>query len=204
MQNTDEKLLISRLLSGDEASFQQLLARYHSSLVRLARGIVGDSEAEDVVQDAWISALKALNQFQGRSTLKTWLFRIVINTAISKQRSSQRDVINIEADLQEDLNLEQIERFNQKGHWQEPPFIWELNSPEAILQSVDLAELLQNVMRQLPKTHRLVVIMHDFDGLDIDSICNLLNITASNVRVCLHRARLKIYAAIEDYEVNKK
>ncbi|HBC57300.1 MAG TPA: RNA polymerase subunit sigma-24 [Gammaproteobacteria bacterium] len=192
----DEKLLISRVLAGEEEAFSDLVKQYHNGMLRVASAIVGSADADDVVQDAWIKAIRALENFEGRATLKTWLTTIVANTAKShaKKHSRWLALEDLKSDERDDLGLE---RFTPNGHWLNPLKVWDLGSPEAAACSEQMHQALVETLETLSHAQRMVFILHELNGMEVESICNILEITPSNARVLLHRARNKLYAAIE-------
>ena len=187
-----------RLRQQDKQVFAALVQQYHSKLKAVARALVGAAEAEEVVQEAWLSAWRALPQFEGRASLKTWLTRIVLNAGYNRLR--RRD---------ETLSLEQIagehpsfwDRFDpDDGHWQQAPLSWRSDRPDGLLEQSELGDCLQKNLDRLPALQRAVFTLRHVDDMEPDAICNSLNISASNVRVLLHRARLKLFQVVEHYQ----
>lgn len=189
---------IAALKAGDEAAFGQLVRHHHRTLLAVARGLVGESEAEEVVQLAWIKAHRALPAFEGRSALRTWLSRIVINEARMQLRSRRREVFLEDLAVEGHDPLE--ERFAASGHWAQPPHRWREDSPEALLTAEQLRDCLERLMREMPDNQRLLLEMRDAGGIDFDEICNTLSISASNARVLLHRARSRLFRLVDHYE----
>jgi RNA polymerase sigma-70 factor, ECF subfamily len=178
----DERDLIDRLRGGDEGAFAMLVERHHAAMVRLARGYVrSGAVAEEVAQEAWLGLLRGVDGFEGRSSLRTWLFRIVINRAISTGvRESQHD----------------NGRFGQDGWWVNPPLHW---ADEAVdrLVAPELAALARSAIDRLPAGQRQVVTLRDVEGLSSMDVCAVLGITEGNQRVLLHRGRARVRAALE-------
>ena len=188
----DEQELIRRLRAGDEDAFTTLVERHHASMVRLARGYVRSrAVAEEVAQEAWLGLLRGLEGFEGRSSLRTWLFRIVVNRAIS---TGVRERVHLPVG---DRELEENNgRFSQDGWWVTPPAHW---ADEALdrLAAPELAARVRRVIEQLPPGQREVVTLRDVEGLSSAHVCTVLGITEGNQRVLLHRARARIRAELE-------
>jgi RNA polymerase sigma-70 factor (ECF subfamily) len=191
--------LIQRLLAGEQAAFEELVSTCHLSMKRVACAIVGQNDAEEVVQEAWLAAIQHLPTFRGDARLKTWLLTIVSNEAKSRLRKTRREVPL--AGVAEDGSLEFFtNRFDQTGHWAAPPALWDHHSPEALLACEDFRACLEKVLAHLPDKQRAALVLCDADGLSLNEICNILGVSASNVRVLIHRARLKLHAMVEHYE----
>ncbi|MBK6509097.1 MAG: RNA polymerase sigma factor [Haliea sp.] len=191
--------LVQRLLAGEPDAFEVLVKRYHLPMQRVAAAIVGQGEAEEAVQEAWMAVMRHLGGFRGDSSLKTWLFTIVSNEAKSRLRKARREV---PLDGVGDDGSPQLfsDRFDATGHWRTAPPLWDQDSPEGLLSFEDFRRCLEKVIERLPENQRAAMAMCDMDGLPLDEICNILGVSASNVRVLIHRARLKVYAMVEHYE----
>lgn len=193
-----QQVFIAQLIQRDPIACRQLIQEHHGRLVSIARTIVGEA-AEDVVQEAWLQAFKALASFEGRSTLKTWLTRITINAAYGRCRyEKSRVVLSLEEMLAENTPL--LERFDDSGHWQNPLAEWQADTPEELLARQQLAVLLQKAVNQLPEAQRLVWLLRDQSSLEFTEIAENLQLSEANVRVLLHRARLKLLAVINQFE----
>jgi len=192
----DEQELITKLIAGDETAFRETVRAFHSSMTYVARAIVGPGSAADVVQDAWISVIKSLPQFESRSSLKTWVLSIVSNTAKSYLRKQGRMIAMGDAQDIENVGLNH-DRFLNDGHWANPPRAWDMNTPEHLLGSEQLREQIFKTISELPENQRAVLMLYDLEQLSFDEICNILEITDSNCRVLLHRARTRVWQAIE-------
>lgn len=194
----DEQALIAKLLSRDPLACRQWVQNHHGRLMSVARAIVGDA-AEDIVQEAWLLAFKALPNFEGRSSLKTWLTRIVINAAYGRHRYNKtRLTVSLDEVMAEGVPL--AERFDDSGHWHDPLAHWQAETPEEILGRQELAIILQKATETLPEAQRLVWLLRDQSGLEFKEIAESLQLSEVNVRVLLHRARLKLLAVINHYE----
>ena len=193
-----EAELLPLLAEQDEESFNYLVRTYYGSMLGLARSIVGDAIADEVVQEAWVSIYRALPKFEGRSSLKTWMLRITANEAKTRLRKESRTV-----------SLEQFDdggesilagRFNSQGAWQRPPGSWHEEDPEALLINTEMGECIEHTLHLLPEMQQAVFSLKDLDGNSFDSICNILEITSSNARVLLHRARVSLFGKIEHFQ----
>jgi RNA polymerase sigma-70 factor, ECF subfamily len=198
----EEQQLIASLRAGDEAAFETLIERYGSSLLRLAQMYVPSrAVAEDVVQETWIGVLKGLDKFEGRSSLKTWIFHILLNRARTRGRREDRSVPfsslwNPESESGEPSVEPQW--FKDDGWWGVHPRDWS-GVPEERLLSQETRALIQQAIDTLPPTQREVITLRDVDGWSSEEVCNALNISETNQRVLLHRARSKVRQALEQY-----
>jgi RNA polymerase sigma-70 factor (ECF subfamily) len=193
----DMDALLPRLRTGDEDCFRRLVERYHGSLLGVARALLRDGEAEEAVQETWVSAYRHIARFEGRSSLRTWLTRIVVNEAKMRLRKAGREIILDLTAAEPDLLAH---RFDDSGHWALPPQLWDAQSPEQLLEERDLLDCLRQTLERMPANQRLVVELRDLQGEELDVICNMLNITASNVRVLLHRARTRLFGTVDHYQ----
>jgi RNA polymerase sigma-70 factor (ECF subfamily) len=191
-QESGEAALLARLRAGDEAVFSELVARYHPAMVRLALTRVRSrAVAEEVAQDAWIGLLRGIDRFEGRSSLRTWLFRIVINRAIS---TGTRERVHLPV---HDSELEHSDgRFSQDGWWVTPPTHWADEVLDRLVAPA-LTARVREVIAELPNGQQDVVTLRDVEGLTAAEVCAVLDITEGNQRVLLHRARTRIRTALE-------
>lgn len=198
-QTSTDAALVQRLLAGEQDAFEALVKMYHLPMQRVAAAIVGQGEAEEAVQEAWMAVIRHISGFRGDASLKTWLFTIVSNEAKSRLRKTRREV---PLDGVGDDGSPQLlsDRFDSTGHWRTAPPLWDQTSPEGLLSFEDFRRCLEKVIARLPEQQRAAMAMCDMDGLPLDDICNILGVSASNVRVLIHRARLKVYAMVEHYE----
>jgi len=187
----DDEVLLERIRDGDRQAFAELVARYHVSLVRLAGYYVRtEASAEDVAQDTWIAVMKGLEKFEGRSSFKTWLFRIAANRA-RKTGTREFRVLNLDP-----VDPVSNARFNEAGMWREAPVPF----TEAINDKLANAEILQacrDAIRDLPEPQQTVVTLRDVEGLSTREVSELLELSEANTRVLLHRGRAKIREALE-------
>jgi RNA polymerase sigma-70 factor (ECF subfamily) len=203
--SSDDDQLGAALRSGDELAFADLVERLHHSLVRLARLYVADNAAEDVAQETWLALLRGLDRFEGRASLKTWLFRVLVNRARSR---AVRDARTIPFGDLADQEIGAVDtavdpdRFRPStderwpGHWLLPPLAAQ---PEQQLLADELHAHVRAAVAQLTPAQREVVTLRDIDGFAADEVCQLLDLSDANQRVLLHRGRSKVRAALEGY-----
>jgi RNA polymerase sigma-70 factor (ECF subfamily) len=202
----EELRLIAGLRRGDEAAFMSLVRRYMPQMLRVARMYVAsDAAAEDVVQETWIAVLNGIDRFEGRSSLRTWLFRILVNRARTRGTrdarttpfsSLARDVEGDEPSVPEERFLDTTSRW--RGHWASAPRPWgEL--PEEQLLASETLEVARRAIDALPEAQRTVVTLRDVDGWDSGEVARLLGISEGNQRVLLHRGRSKVRRALEEH-----
>jgi RNA polymerase sigma-70 factor (ECF subfamily) len=185
--------LVQRLRDGDQAAFVELIDRYHTSLLRLARAFVpSDAIAEEVVQDTWLGVVRGIDRFEGRSSLKTWLFRILTNRARSTGVKESRSVPD-ELEHEPAVNPN---RFGFFGHWSSPPRPWD-DVEQQIVTGATVGVVYES-LRRLPETQRRVIVLRDIEGLEPEEVCDILGITDGNQRVLLHRGRSRLRQALED------
>lgn len=196
LPNDDE--LIPKLLAQDEKAYTQVVAAYHGLMVHLARAIVGDAIADEVAQEAWVAVLRALPKFERRSSLKTWILRIVSNTAKSRLRHESR-MVNFDESMEESPIVDPA-RFKANAHWSSPPAMWHGDTPDALLSSTELRGCINQALAALPPMQRAAVTLRDMQGHSMEAICKILEVSESNGRVLLHRARSRIQLAIEEHE----
>ncbi len=195
----DRPEFINLLRAGDAGAYRRLVRRFHGSLVGTASAIIGSrAQAEEVVQDAWVAVFSGIGRFEGRSSLASWLFAIVLNRARTRL-SRERRLVALPAldgaEAQE--RAVPIERFAADGHWSEPPRLWDVLDPERMVGGKQLWAHVQEVIETLPAGQKAVVILRDIEGVSAEEACELLAISSENQRVLLHRGRGRIRAAIE-------
>ncbi|HEX6458616.1 MAG TPA: sigma-70 family RNA polymerase sigma factor [Thermoleophilaceae bacterium] len=198
-----EDELVAALRAGDESAFAALVDRYHASLVRLARMYVRDrSVAEEVAQETWLAVLNGIDRFEARSSLKTWLFRILTNRAKTRGQREARSLpfssIGDPDDPAVDPDRFRPEGDQFPGGWKEFPPPWE-GDPEERLLAGEARALILHTIEQLPANQRAVITLRDIEGFDADDVCNVLEVSETNQRVLLHRARAKVRRALEQY-----
>jgi len=193
-----EKNLVSDLMAGNEAAFSWLVDQYHGQLQRLARMFVSsDAVADEVVQETWLAVLKGLARFEGRSSLKTWIFRILKNRAKTRGvRESRTTPFSSFSPGEEEVTVEP-ERFTAAGSWAEPPDKWAQDMPDRIVQDQQARKLIEAAIAELPENQAAVITLRDIQGWSSPEICDYLGISEANQRVLLHRARSKLRRVLE-------
>jgi RNA polymerase sigma-70 factor (ECF subfamily) len=203
----DERRLVQQLRDGDEAAFRELVRLYSPSMLRVAMMYVSSrAVAEEVVQEAWLGVIAGLDRFEGRSSLRTWIFRILTNTAKTRGQREGRSVpFSSLAGPEEgdDEPAVPADRFlgpdhRWAGHWASSPRN-PRDVPEAELLGAEARERIAAAIEALPENQRAVISLRDVDGFDAEETSGILGITDGNQRVLLHRARAKVRAALEDY-----
>jgi RNA polymerase sigma-70 factor, ECF subfamily len=197
--------LLARLRQGDEAAFAALVQDLTGPMLRVAMGYVRDrSVAEEVVQDAWVAVLNSLDRFEGRSSLRTWIFRIVMNRAISRFDKERRSLPFSALAGEDDGPSVEPDRFfppthpRSPGRWSVPPLGWD-SIPEEALASAETMTAIRTAVDGLPAGQRMVVTLRDLQGLTAAETCQILDISATNQRVLLHRGRTKVRRALEEH-----
>ena len=202
----NELELLGALRRGDERAFTTLVDLHGAGMLRLARAYVRDRDvAEEVVQEAWIGVLRGIDRFEGRSSLRTWLFRIVANLARTRAVREARSVplsALAAADVEEEGPSVPPERFRGPedrwaGHWAIPPEPW--GRPEQALLSAETRARVAAAIDALPGMQRRVITLRDVEGWSAKEVCNVLELSETNQRVLLHRARTKVRHALDEY-----
>ncbi len=201
MDADDDKSLLSRLRVGEADAFEQLVGRYHGKLLRLARLFVStEASAEEVVQDTWLAVLDRLEAFEERSSLVTWISRILVNRAKTKGVREARSLpFSAMAGAEPDAAEPAVDPdcFNDRGKWSGPPARWEDETPERLVGNHEAMVFIEEELRQLPERQRIVVVLRDTLGWTAEEVCNALELNETNQRVLLHRARSKLRARLE-------
>ncbi len=205
--SADDWRLIGLLRSGDEAAFVFLIDSYYSAMLPLAMVYVATRfVAEEVVQETWVAVLEGIHRFEGRSSLKTWIFRILTNRAKTR---AQREGRSIPFSSIADMNVDEAEpavdpdRFRPAGAqwaggWKSFPATWE-ELPEERVLSQETRNCIEKAIATLPPNQREIIILRDMEGWSADETCHALNISEGNQRVLLHRARAKVRGVLEKY-----
>lgn len=203
-QVADDTLVVAALRRGDESVFTELVNAYSSPLLRLAQDFVRTrSVAEEVVQETWLAVLNGIDRFEGRSSFKTWLYRILVNKAKTRGVREARIVPFSSLEPLGEEHVVPADRFRGPddqwpGHWAEPPRSLD-TIPEERLLSREARQRIAAALETLPDSQRIVVTLRDVAGWDSDEICETLDLTEVNQRVLLHRGRAKLRAALEQY-----
>lgn len=204
----EEQLLVRALRERDEQAFESLLDHFYSPMLRLARAYVrSPEEAEEVVQDTWLAVLGGLDRFEGRSSLKTWIFRILVNRARTRAKREAR--LLPFSSLQEPSDPSGPDRDPPNADWlsrqgEGAPLAWhgtglEARSPEDCVLAGELQGRIETAIRGLPARQQEVITLRDIEGWTAEEVCDLLDISEANQRVLLHRARVKVRDALERY-----
>jgi RNA polymerase sigma-70 factor (ECF subfamily) len=200
-----EGALVAALQRGDEAAFLELVDRHHALMVRVAQGYVRSrAVAEEVAQEAWLGVLHGILRFESRSTLKTWIFRIVVNRAKTRAERERRTVPFSALEGGDDESAVSPSRFldaahpRWPGHWAQAPQRWD-ELPEECLLSRETLALARSTIDALPLRQREVILLRDVDGWSPEEVCDALELSEGNQRVLLHRARTRVRAALEEH-----
>lgn len=190
--------LLDRLRGGDAEAFRTLVRRHDRALRHFARRFVADDgTAEEVVQETWLAVIKQLDKFEGRSSLKGWIFAILANIARKRATRDARQTVwsSLSEEARADLSEAESDRF-RKGHWTEPPAQWGMN-PEIDAERKQLVEIVFELIDALPEAQSAVMRLRDVEGLNTSEVAEMLKIDDGNVRVILHRARASIRRSLE-------
>jgi RNA polymerase sigma-70 factor, ECF subfamily len=200
----EETELLARLRAGDERAFEALVERHYPTMLAVARHYVSSrAVAEEVVQEAWLGVLNGIDRFEGRSSLRTWILRILVNTAKTRGVRESRSVPFSSLAPEGDEPAVEPERFRGPddpfpGHWRAYPGNWHRLPDEALTDRETLGVVLSAIHR-LPPPQRIVITMRDIQGCDAEEVCEALEVSGGNQRVLLHRARSKVRTALERY-----
>lgn len=204
VESTDGESLVKRLQSGDEAAFADLVRQLHPSMVRVASGYVDShAVAEDVAQETWLAVVKGIHRFEERSSLRTWIFSILLNQARAHGGRERRTVPvstlpQPEAGPVLDDSYFSHTNFLWGWEWAQPPQPWILD-PADVMLAGELRAVIARTAATLPERQRLVFTLRDVEGWPADDVCSLLGLTQINQRSLLHRARAKIRTRLDDY-----
>lgn len=205
-EDPDDDWLVEGLRGGNEAAFRALLRRHEGAMLRLARFHVScDAAAEDVVQETWLAILRGIDGFDGRSTLKTWMYRILTNRAkttgqregraLTDSAAVAREVERKEPAVPADRFLDPLAVWPR--HWSQPPLAWEAGRGGDDIASV--AEVVAQAIATLTSMQRIVITLRDGECWTARDVCNVLSLTETNQRVLLHRARSKVRQHLEHH-----
>jgi RNA polymerase sigma-70 factor, ECF subfamily len=206
--SSEDAALVERLRRRDEASFLEIVQRHHGGLVRLAQSFVNNRAiAEEVAQETWVAVLQGIDRFEGRSSLKTWIFQILVNRAKTRGVREARS-INFSAisDVDSESGYCSVDpsRFHSSddsehpGGWASQPQQWDM-TPEQMLLSQECRILIEQAIASLPELQKEVITLRDVQGWDNEEICTVLRISEANCRVLLHRARSRVRQHLENY-----
>jgi RNA polymerase sigma-70 factor, ECF subfamily len=201
-----EEALVDALRRGDADAFAILIDRHSGAMIRVAMAYVPSrAAAEEVLQETWIAVMRSIDGFEGRSSLKTWLFRILTNVAMRSGARERRSLPFSALAQEEDTSEPSVDpdRFLPSdhelfpGHWSTMPARWPL--PEEGLLAGETREVIAAAIAELPPAQRTVIALRDVEGWTSDEVCEALEISAGNQRILLHRARSRVRNAIEAY-----
>ena len=205
--STSDDNLVARLRAGDEAAFRELIDEFDAPLRRVARTYVStDAAADEVVQDVWVGVLRGIDRFEQRSSLKTWIYRILLNIARTRGVRDRRSIpFSSLGDTEGegegptfDPDRFQTAAGRHPGHWSEFPMRWH-DHPEVRAVGHETIAVVRDALSTLPPAQQEVVRLRDIEGWTSVEVCNALEITETNQRVLLHRGRAKVRAALESY-----
>ena len=202
-----ERDLCAALRRGDESAFSTVVSLYQAPLRRLALSYVRSAAvADEVVQETWLGVIRGIHAFEERSSLKTWIFRILTNTAKTRAERESRVVpvsalpaVGLDGDepaVDPDRFFDQ-QRARWPGHWASPPARWD-ELPAEHLEGHELLDAMKGAIEELPSRQRQVIVLRDIEGWDAEEVCRVLELSEANQRVLLHRARSKVRQALED------
>lgn len=198
---TEDDVLIGALLAGSETAFSDLVTQWSGAMLRVALAYVPSrAVAEEVVQDAWLTVIRSLDRFERRSTLRTWVLGIVINLARSRGRAERRTVALLDAGegpAVDPARFLAADHPRWPHHWASEPARW--HTPEHALLQRETQSVIEAAIALLPPAQREVLVLRDVEGLSSAEVCNIADITDTNQRVLLHRARSRVRAAVERY-----
>jgi len=199
MNFQNEQFLVQELLADSEAAYRYVVTNYHSHMLYVAQAIAGPSIAEEIVQEAWVSVIKNLAKFEGRSTLKTWIIRITSNCAKTRLRKESRSITvgnanDVESSAVVGTNTQ--DNTNRTGL----PSQFTEASPDELLTGDELESVIFNAINKLPRIQKSIITLRDMSGLSMKEICKILDVSESNSRVLLHRARTSVLASINNYQ----
>ncbi|WP_228289211.1 RNA polymerase sigma factor [Marinobacter salinisoli] len=193
----DEQSLVDGLKRGDQSAYEQAVSEHTAGMLSVARFYVDPSTAEEIVQDCWVTVIDAIQRFESRSSLKTWLHRIVANRCKNRLRTSNREITT---DFGEVLEPELDSRFKPSGRWSTPPKLRFEETADALMENGALSDCLDKHLGALPETQRSALILYEAHQHKSEDVCNILDVSASNLRVLLHRARQKIFLMVETFQ----
>jgi RNA polymerase sigma-70 factor (ECF subfamily) len=189
----DDAELVRRLRAGDEAAFAELVRRYQGPLVRLASTFVSSrAVAEEAVQETWLGVVRGIERFEGRASIRTWLYRILANQA---RTAGVREHRSIPVDIGDEAAVP-AGRFDRAGEWASPPGAW-TDEVDARLDAKALAGRVKDLVPELPAAQRQVFTLRDVEHMSADEVCDVLDLTEGNQRVLLHRARSRLRGMLE-------
>jgi RNA polymerase sigma-70 factor, ECF subfamily len=194
-----ERPVVEALRRGDEDAFRAVVTRHHTAMVRVAEAHVRDRcVAEEIAQDAWMCLLMGLDRFQGRSSLRTWLLRVVRNLAVDSALAERRSIPGgaLGSDGDDAFEVATHPAAMGAGRWRSTPTQWQADGDRAA-ESADTVSAIRDAIEALPARQRAVIELHDVVGCPSTEVCDLLGLSAANQRVLLYRARERVRAALD-------
>ena len=192
-QVVGEAQLLGRLLRGEQSAYCDLVNTHQGAMRAVASAIAGHRHVDDVVQDAWLAIVRGLSGFQGRSSLKTWVLTITANKAKGRYGQTRREVIFDGAPADEHF-------YSAGGEWASPPCGWHEDTPEALASEDELRVCIERTLQELSTSQSAALVLRERVGLELEEIAELLGVSLSNARVLLHRARIRVFAAVDRYQ----
>ncbi|HEV2720349.1 MAG TPA: sigma-70 family RNA polymerase sigma factor [Thermoanaerobaculia bacterium] len=188
---SEDALLLPRLRNGDAHAFEELVRHYTGRLLRVARRLLkSEEDARDAVQDTFVSAFRAIRDFESTARLSTWLHRIVVNACLMKLRAQRRKP-------EEDIER-YLPQFLEDGHQVEPSVAWR-ESAETVLERAETRDLVRAAIEKLPETYRTVLLLRDIEELSTDEVASMLGATPNAVKIRLHRGRQALRALLDPH-----
>jgi RNA polymerase sigma-70 factor (ECF subfamily) len=198
--------LLEALRRGDEEAYLSLVSMHYAAMLRLALMYVGSrAVAEEVIQETWVGVLQGLDRFEGRSSLKTWIFRILLNRARTRAQRENRTIpfsalVTTTEPFEPTVDPDVFRSAEEQhpGSWITPPAAWD-SLPEERLLSLETRQQIDQALTTLPAAQREVITLRDIDGWSANEVCDYLDISEANQRVLLHRARARVRRALAGY-----
>jgi RNA polymerase sigma-70 factor (ECF subfamily) len=202
---SEDRALVARLRAGDEQAFEALISAHYSTMLAVARRYVASrAVADEVVQETWLGVLQGLDRFEGRSSLKTWIFAILVNRAKTRGLRERRTVpfasLGGDDPGEPAVDADRFQGAHEPfpGHWRRYPPRWGA-SPDVVAEDRETVRAAMRAIAELPPVQQAVIRMRDLQGLDSDEVCAILEVTPANQRVLLHRARSRVRTALEGH-----
>lgn len=194
----DDNTLLEAIRAGDESAFSELVARYELGMLKMAQAFLGDRvSAEEVVQETWLAAVGGIRKFKHHSSIKTWLFGILVNQSRKFAARRAREIPGTlkTAGVDDDPTSGW---FNEAGEWRSKPTVWS-STPESDLLAEETVEYIRDVIASLPEKQRIVLTLREIEGWTSQEVCDLMKISRTDQRVLLHHAKMKLQRLVSDY-----
>jgi len=193
----DDSEILTQVISGNPMAKRKLIEKNYLVLKKIIIKYAGFEFHEDILQETWIKIFNNIHTFQHKSDIQTWMIRIAFNVANTHHRKETSSNTNHYDNIEDVL-------FNQNGSWKKPLNSWQSSSPEENYSRDQLQDILDQEIVKLPDSQKSVLTLHDIEGLNIKTICNILEISESNIRVLLHRARQQLLLRVDAYYKEKQ